>query len=308
MHVAAVAIGLWAWGLALPAQARAQAPSDDPDDWLAALYQQVADDVEAGAPLVVQVHVPLCENQIIWCGNERLGDGDNPRTNLYWSTSGGFVGWFKRKGSGWKQVMRQQHDGAKLLETRVWKRRTPATGAWRRRGVDAPFDVYVVAYAWRGTEIDSALEAFVADAYGDVARSITLPDRTTLAAGGAARVVAYVGHNRLMDIPEYDWEAAERRHAGTRVKAVIAVACSTAPYMADSVPSPRRVPLLMTRDLLFAGAHSFEGAVSAFARAASLARILHSAVEAYAKGQGKPAKRVRYVFTNPSDKRWNKAR
>lgn len=43
--------------------------------------------------------------------------------------------------------------------------------------------------------------------------------------------------------------------------------------------SERRVPLLMTRDDLFAGAHSFEGAVTAFTRGGA--------------------------FTNPSGRRWS---
>ncbi len=287
------------------------------DRWLDGLQDRVAEDLAAGAPLVVQVHVPLCDNRILRCGNRKLGDGDNPATNLYWATSGGFVGWFQRKGSGWRQVLRwtaaaadtgaASGTGARdLLEIRVWKRRFGAARGWRRRGVKSRFDVYVVAYAWRGTAIDRALEAFVADAMGDAERSIELPDGTRLQAGGAARLVAYVGHNRWMDLPEYDWVAAAERHPGRRIRGVIAVACHTAAYLAEPLSSERRVPLLMTRDFLFAGAHSFEGAVAAFARSESLAGIRASAAEAYADGEDKSVKRVRGAFTNPSDRRWGK--
>jgi hypothetical protein len=70
------------------------------------------------------------------------------------------------------------------------------------------------------------------------------------------------------------------------------------------VPHARRVPLLFTRSLLFAGAHAFEGAVSAFAEGKSLDGIREGAVRAYAAGQDKPLPRVRAAFTNPADRKW----
>src|SRR3954468_11126547 len=74
------------------------------DDWLTGLTDKVITDITAGKPLRVEVHVPLCDSSIIACGNARLGDGDNPATNLYWSTTPGFGEWFARKGGGWKRV------------------------------------------------------------------------------------------------------------------------------------------------------------------------------------------------------------
>ncbi len=298
-------IGFLAALLAGPRTAAAATPAEEA--WLDALYDEVASDLIAGRPLVVQAHVPLCDNDIIPCGNAKLGDGDNPATNLYWATSGGFVGWFGRKGSGWKQVARVSGaKGSELLEVRVWKRRFAAGAVWRHRGVKKRFDVYVVAYAWRGEAIDTALAEFVADAFGDSTRRVDVQTGLTLRAGGAARVVAYVGHNRWMDIPDYDWAAAAKRHPGKQRRGVIAIACHTQAYLGDELPSEQRVPLLMTRDFLFAGAHSFEGAVSAFARGESLAGIRAGAAKAYARGQDKPYRRVRGVFTNPSDRRWKK--
>ena len=74
------------------------------DDWLGGLTDRVIEDLAAGKPLVVEVHVPLCDSSIIACGNAKLGDGDNPDTNLYWSTTPGFGEWFARRGSGWKRI------------------------------------------------------------------------------------------------------------------------------------------------------------------------------------------------------------
>ena len=99
-----------------------------------------------------------------------------------------------------------------------------------------------MAQAWRGTQIDRALTRYAEDLYGAHVQPIALPDGTTLAAGGDAHVVAYVGHNRLMDLATFDWAAIAAR-GDQRSRGVIAIACHTAPYMQGVVPGPRQVPL-----------------------------------------------------------------
>jgi len=271
--------------------------------WLERLQADVAADLVAGRPLVVQVHVPLCDNDVLRCGGGRLGDGDDPAGNLYWATSGGFRGWFGRRGSGWKQVLVARDPQPEVLELRVWRRWVEPPARLRARGVRERFPVYVVAHAWRGESIRSAMAAYAADLFaraGDV-RRIELPDGTSIAAGGGARLVAFVGHNGWMDVSGFRWPAAP---ADAPRRGTIAVACITEDYLVPAVPSERRVPLLFTRSLLFAGAHAFEGAVTAFALGLDMADIREGAVRAYAAGQGKPLPRVRAAFTNPADRRW----
>lgn len=309
LHIPSLALLLSVCATAwLSAPNPAQAAPAPEEAWLDSLYERVATDVSAGAPIVVQAHVPLCDNNIIRCGRYGLGDGENPDKNLYWATSGGFRGWFKRKDRGWKQVQKSVHSHPDILEVMVWKQRFRASKAWRARGVTKSFAVYVVAFAWRGSAIRSAMDAYADDLFGTTPRVVTLADGTEIQAGGAAHVVSYVGHNGWMDVDSYDWPEQSRAPgadtAGTLRKGTIAVACITADYLAKDVVAEARVPLLMTRTLLFAGAHSFEGAVASFARGGSLRRIRKEAVQAYATGQGKTVKRVGSAFTNPSDKRW----
>ena len=291
--------------LASPRLAEA-APSVEATTWLADLDARVVADLAAGKPLVVQVHVPLCERTIIPCGNDRLGDGDNPRGNLYWATTEGFLGWFGRKGSGWKSVLTAKGDAigeADVLDLRVWRRTVPASAAWRAAGAPRTVEVYVVAQAWRGTAIDRALSRYAEDLYGAHAQAITLADGKTLAAGGDAHVVAYVGHNRLMDLDAFDWRAIAAR-GDQRSRGVIAIACHTAPYMQGVVPGPRQVPLVMTRDFMLASSAALEGAVMAFAKDGDYAAIRRGAAAGYADGGDKPLKRVFGAFSNPADKRW----
>jgi hypothetical protein len=268
-------------GLVTPAAASATT-----DAWLTGLTDRVIDDVAAGKRLVVEVHVPLCDNNIIRCGNPKLGDGDTPATNLYWATTPGFGHWFSRKGSGWTRVsVETEHTSDKdILEERTYRRTIATPAAWRKRGAPKRYELEVVIHAWRGSAIDRALAAYARDISGK---------------GTSAQLVAFVGHNRLMDLDEFTWPAP-----GKDVKGAIAIACATAPYMKEQVSAATRVPLLMTSDLLFANAAPLEAAVLAFARGGGYAQIRRDAATAYARVQKRPVARVLRTFTNPADRRW----
>ena len=255
------------------------------DDWLSGLTDRVVEDLAGGKSLVVDVHVPLCDNHIIACGNAKLGDGDNPSTNLYWSTTPGFGEWFRRKGGGWTKVSIETKDtGDKdVLEKHMYRRTITTPAAWRKRGVPKQFTLEVVVRAWRGSAIDRALAAYAADVSG----------------GTSAQLVAFVGHNRLMDLDEFTWPAP-----GKEAKGAIAIACDTAPYMKKQVSAATRVPLLMTSDLLFANAAPLEAAVLAFARGGGYAQIRKDAATAYAGVRKRPVEKIIGAFTNPADRRW----
>ena len=285
--------------LATPAVA---APSTE-DGWLAGLTTRVVDDLAAGKPLVVEVHVPLCDNSIIPCGNPKLGDGENPETNLYWATTPGFGRWFARGGGGWKRVkLASAETGDKdVLAVHVYRRTQRASANWKKAGAPATFELDIVVRAWRGTAIDRALAAYAQDISGGGARDVKLADGGTLAAGGAAQLVAWVGHNRLMDLESFEWPKAS-----TTTKGTIAIACHTAAYMEEAVPAETRVPLLMTRDFLFANAAPLEAAVLAFATGGTYQQIRGDAATAYAGVQKRPVAKIAGAFTNPADRRWKK--
>lgn len=255
------------------------------DDWLVALTDRVAGDLADGKRLVAEVHVPLCDNSIIRCGNSRLGDGNSTATNLYWATTPGFGRWFARAGGGWKRVEKTTDTGDDdILEKHVYRRRVRAPAAWRARGVPAHYEVDVVVFAWRGTAIDRALARYAAAMSSDT-----------------AHLVAWVGHNRLMDVDTFEWPKPAEHTVGT-----IAIACHTAAYMEEHVPAPTRVPLLMTRDFLFANAAPFEAAVLAFAAGGDYTKIRRAAAAAYAKVQNRPVAKITGAFTNPADRRWKR--
>ena len=272
--------------LVLAALCAPASASPTTDAWLAGLTDRVIEDVAAGKPLVAIVHVPLCDNTIIACGNAKLGDGDTPATNLYWATTPGFGKWFARKGSGWTRVaVETEATGDKdVLEQHTYRRSVTTSAAWRKRGAPKQLTLEVTIRGWRGSAIDRALAAYAADVSGT---------------GSTAQLVAFVGHNRLMDVAEYAWPAA-----GTEAKGAIAIACDTAPYMKKQVAAATRVPLLMTSDLLFANAAPLEATVLAFARGGEYAEIRRAAATAYAGVRKRPVEKVIGAFTNPADRRW----
>ena len=274
------------------------------DGWLTGLTDRVIADLAAGKPLVAEVHVPLCDSSIIPCGNAKLGDGNNPDTNLYWSTTPGFGAWFSRRGGGWKRVLHQRGEATgndDVVAVDVYRRTMAAPASWRKRGAPARFELDLVIHGWRGKSIDKALAAYAADVSNGPARTLVLADNTTLAAGGAAQLVAWVGHNRLMDLEPFAWPEPAKAAKGT-----IAIACHTAAYMEADVPAATRVPLLMTRDFLFANAAPLEATVLAFAGGGTYAKMRIAAAQAYAKVQRRPVNKIAGAFTNPSDRRWGK--
>jgi hypothetical protein len=269
--------------LASLATSAAAAPTDE-QAWLDGLTTRVIEDLAAGEPLAVRVHVPLCDSSIIACGNAKLGDGDNLATNLYWATTPGFGRWFARKGSGWKRVRATpEPSDPDVLAVHVYRRTVQAPAAWRKRGAPRQLPIELEILAWRGTAIDRALAAYAADL-----------------GAGSAHIVAWVGHNRLMDLDhELAWPAPPADAIGT-----IAIACHTAAYMEGSVPAPTRVPLLLTRDYLFANAAPLEATVLAFAAGGGYAKLRRDAAAAYAAVQKREVRRVAGAFTNPADRRW----
>jgi hypothetical protein len=271
------------------------------DDALDAVYDRIAVDAKAGRPIVAEVHVGLCENRILRCGGHGLGDGDDPDRNLYWGTSGGLRGWMGRNGSGWKRVAEDRGDGERVLEQIIWRRTVAPDGALRVRGVTKPFSLYVVARAWRGVKMDLAIAAYAEDLLGAQPRAAPPVEGVDLPTGGRAHLVAYVGHNRWMDRPDFRFPA---RDPASPKKATIAVACYSAAYLGRVIDAAGDAPILLTKDFLFAGSHAMDGALRAFAAGASLESIRVAGANAYADGERKTFAHVQSAFVNAGDRRW----
>jgi hypothetical protein len=136
----------------------------------------------------VHVFVALADNehQGIVPVPARLGNGLDPDHNLYWGAAAGVKTFFARS-SDWALLSCGQKPKPEVLERCIFKHRSA--------------EVYLVADAYRGDEIRQAILGFFDAAAGASPEKITLPgaSATTLTVRGGSNLVAYVGHDGLMD-------------------------------------------------------------------------------------------------------------
>lgn len=137
----------------------------------------------------IHVFVSLADNQNqgIVPVSARLGNGLDAKHNLYWGAAAGVKTFFARS-PDWSLLICQEKPRAEVLERCVFKHRKA--------------DVYLVADAYRGDEIRQAILDFFDAASGGSPEPITLSvvsGAVSLTARGGAELVAYVGHDGLMD-------------------------------------------------------------------------------------------------------------
>lgn len=264
-------------------------------DPLAALYTRVARDLQAGKPLVVTVHVALCDNRAIACGTAARGDGGKPRRNLYWGGAAGFRAFFDHQ-RRYKRVFLDHGDGKIILERAVYRLhvRRPSA-AWRRRGVTKAFDVYLVGLAYRGLQIGRAMDALISQVSQEGDKStLRLKEGTRLDIGAASHVIGYAGHNHLMDVTRYSWPPWRRK---TPV-GYFALACMTAPYLGPHLSGHSARGILLTRTLMYPGAFTVYGLVQGLAAGAGQRGVFRRGADAYARYQKRPPRRIRVAFTH----------
>ncbi len=282
------ALALAAALLALNGEARGAEPLDP-------LYDRIAADLKRGRPLVVTVHVALCDNRVIHCGGRRLGDGDRPGRNLYWGAAGGFRAYFDRQRRSYRRVLLDGGDRKVILARAAYLRRIRRPGpTWRRRGVTRPFEVLVIGLAYRGMRIGSAMDALVHQvaAEGGVASTLTIAGRQ-LPIGASGHLVGYAGHNHLMDVVSYRFPRVSRRTP----LGFFALACYTSQYLADHLQGPALHALLLTRTRMYPGAFTLDGLVRGVSAGASAREVFRRGAAYYARVQRRPARLIRRAFT-----------
>jgi hypothetical protein len=235
-------------------------------------------DLAAGRPIVVHVIVALCDNvhQGIVPVPKHLGNGQDPGSNLYWGAAFGVQSYLSRQ-AVWTRVPVAIPGYGSVLDRAIF------FGQIQRHGKPAP--VYIVADAWDGATIRSAIERFLKMAGGGSSEEVTIrqgTDSVTLAAGGSAHLVAFVGHDGLMDfsLPR-PVPAAAGRAAGSS----IVLACASKPYFLERLRAVGSHPLLLTTGLMAPEAYTLDAAIRSWAGRGSVAAVREAAALAYQKYQ-----------------------
>jgi hypothetical protein len=192
---------------------------------------------------LIHVLVALCDNesQGIVPVPARIGNGDDPANNLYWGARFGVKTFFKRA-SDWKLITETRNPRAGILERLVFKHQNK--------------NAYLVADAYRGREIKRCVADFFEFSAGRAVEKINA-NSVELQAGGGADLVAYVGHDGLMDfsLDSYPQKADDRRRDS------IMLACLSKRYFAEPLRKTGASPLLWTTGLMAPEAYVLKAAI-----------------------------------------------
>lgn len=211
----------------------------------------------------IHVFVALADNvnQGIVPVPTRLGNGSDPANNLYWGAAAGVRTFFTRSPE-WTLLNCSANPKPDVLERCVFKHRKT--------------NVYLAADAYRGIAIRQTILDFLDAAAGETAETITLPSVTLNIAGGS-NLVAYVGHDGLMD---FQLSRIPARKNDAHRDAII-LACASKQYFGESLKTTGAYPLLLTTNLMAPEAYTLKSALDGWIAGETNPQIRERAAVAY---------------------------
>jgi hypothetical protein len=235
--------------------------------------------------LVIHVFVALADNvnQGIVPVAPSLGNGDDPIRNLYWGAAFGVKTFFS-KSRDWRLLTAHADSGKSssvVLERSIFKRRND--------------EVFLVAEAYRGSYIQQATQDFLAAASGTPGETVDVisgGQAITLHVGGSAKLIAYVGHNGLMDFRLSSFPKPRDREK----RDAIILACASKSYFADALRTTGANPLLWTTNLMAPEAYVLSAAIDGWLAKETDEQIRLRAAKAYNQYQNCGLKGANRLF------------
>ncbi len=211
----------------------------------------------------IHVFVALCdnENQGIVPVSKTLGDGQNPRTNLYWGALYGVKTHFKRS-ADWELVATLKNPNAMVLERILFKHKATNT--------------YLLADAYDGKFIKQTTVDFLKAASGDNEENLT-HSGVELCFGGASNMVAYVGHDGLM---EFDLDVTLQPKNEKERDAII-LACISKDFFQPYLEKTGANPLIWSTGLMSPEAYTLKQAIDGWILGENDAQVRERAASAY---------------------------
>jgi hypothetical protein len=230
----------------------------------------------------VHVFVALADNQNqgIVPVPARLGNGLDAEHNLYWGAAAGVKTFFARS-ADWALLRCERNPKPEVLERCIFKH--------------CEAEVYLVADAYRGDKIRQAVLDFFDAAAGTGPETITLPSPShavALAARGGSNLVAYVGHDGLMD---FQLSILPKKKNESHRDAII-LACASKQYFAEALRTTGAYPLLWTTNLMAPEAYTLKSALDGWTAGESNEQIRERAAAAYDKYQKCGLRGARKLF------------
>lgn len=214
---------------------------------------------------VIHVLVALCDNQYqgIVPVPARIGNGDDPPHNLYWGCEFGVKTHLKRA-QEWKVVSENQSPKPGVLERVIFQHRTKP--------------VFLVADAYQGREIKQCTLDLLRFAAGGGTETIAIPGGSSpIYAGGSSHLLAYVGHDGLMD---FQLDAIPQRQDQSK-REVMILACASQRHFSDPLKQTGAQPLLWTTGLMAPEAYVLKAGIDGWIANESGEAIRSRAAKAY---------------------------
>lgn len=235
-------------------------------------------------PKIIHVYVALCDNinQGIIPVSERLGNGEDPGNNLYWGAFYGVKTHFKNS-DDWKLLAALKNPQPDVLERCLFK--------------SLEFNAFLVADAYRGKSIKKTISDFLYATAGKASEQIKIQSGQNdfiIDAGGRSDLVAYVGHNGLMDFSLEEYPKGNNNHE----REVIILACASKKHFFDPIRKSGAYPLIWTTALLAPEAYSLKSALTGWLQEKSGEAVLNQTARTYAKFQKCSLKAAEKLFAS----------
>jgi len=220
----------------------------------------------AQSPKTIHVMVALCDNtyQGIVKVPKAIGNGQDPGNNLYWGCAYGIRTFFK-KSANWKEIKSYKVNNT-ILERTVFKHKNK--------------NYYLIADAYDGRYIKNCTIDFLEACAGIEKNTLVVNDEQVNLNGGAD-LVAYIGHNGLMD---FSLANVYQNKDGKKRDAII-LACASRQYFTPFLKSAGAKPLLWTTHLMAPEAYTLHDALATYMAGGTDAAVRESAASAYSKYQ-----------------------
>ena len=215
----------------------------------------------------IHVFVALCDNvnQGIVPVPKQLGNGQDPKNNLYWGALYGVKTHFKNS-KDWTLVSSKKDIGNHILERVLFKHKSSNT--------------YLLADAYDGKYIKQTTIDFLEATAGRNPIKITHKEQE-LNFGGSAQLLSYIGHDGLM---EFDVKGSFSPNNSTKRDAII-LACISKDFFKPYLVKTKVNPLVWTTGLMAPEAYTLKAAIDGWILNETNKQIRERAAQAYHKYQ-----------------------
>lgn len=232
-----------------------------------------------GNEKTIHILVALCDNkyQGIVPVPKNIGNGQDPKSNLYWGAGYGIKTFFKRSNE-WRLLKTKKINNI-ILERLIFKHKKK--------------EFYIVADAYDGRNIKETVIDFLKSASGIKKDTLQINNKT-IGINGNSKLVAYIGHDGLMD---FDLNETYK-NVDNRERDVIILACLSKNYFSEYIREANANPLVWTTGLMAPEAYTIHDAINGFVNNETDEQIRLKAAKAYSKYQKCSLKAAKNLLVN----------